>query len=345
MSTTRERTHLLPALIGDGRPLLSLTGLALILCGAFALFLAATGSFLPHDVAHLGMTANQLCEIAGCRVVHFMFHDRVAFGGVLIAIGILYLWLAEFPLRRREAWAWWTLVASGAVGFASFLAYLGYGYLDTWHGTATLGLLPLFGAGLWRSRPRATETTSPSGWRSLLSPSSPVEWRTGAGFGRACLLFSGAGMAAAGAVIMTFGMTRVFVPEDLIYLGLTSAELTGISDRLVPVIAHDRAGFGGGLFSCGVTVFLIVWKGAPNGRLAPHLWEALLVSGIAGFACAIGVHYGIGYLIFTHLAPAWVGASIYAVAMVCTWPGAFRAAPEVIPGSEPRGPEEIAEPN
>ena len=54
-----------------------------------------------------------------------------------------------------------------------------------------------------------------------------------------------------------------------------------------------------------------------------NLWEALLVSGIAGFACAIGVHYRIGYLIFTHLAPAWAGALIYAVGMVCTWPATF----------------------
>ena len=215
------------------------------------------------------MTANELCEVAGCRVVHFMFHDRVAFGGVLIAIGILYLWLAEFPLRRREAWAWWTLVAGGAIGFASFLAYLGYGYLDTWHGTATLGLLPMFGVGLvevpparhgFKSRSRLAFDPLSSGSDRMalargLRPSLPAS----AGFG----------MAAAGAVIMSFGMTRVFVPEDLVYLGLTSADLAGISERLVPVIAHDRAGFGGGLFSCGVTVFLIVWKGAPNGRLGP----------------------------------------------------------------------------
>ena len=118
-------------------------------------------------------------------MVHFMFHDRVAFGGVLIAIGTLYLWLTEFPLRRREEWAWWTLVAGGAIGFASFLAYLGYGYLDTWHGTATLGLLPMFGVGLWKSRPRATASSPAAGWRSILSPAGPIGWRSLAGFGRA----------------------------------------------------------------------------------------------------------------------------------------------------------------
>ena len=326
-SAQPERRHLLPALVGDGRPLLSLTGLALILCGSFALFLAATGSFLPHDVAHLGMTASQLCRVAGCRVVHFMFHDRVAFGGVLIAIGVLYLWLAAFPLRRGEEWAWWAFAASGTVGFASFLAYLGYGYLDSWHGAATLGLLPLFGGGLWRSRSLLVSKPAPGGWRSLCSPASPVEWRTLTGFGRACLLLTGIGMAAAGAVITLFGMTKVFVPEDLVYLGLTPAQLTDVSKTLVPVIAHDRAGFGGALFSCGVAVFLVVWKGAVGrGRLDPGLWEALLLSGAAGFGCAIGVHYRIGYLIPSHLGPAWAGALLNVAGMVCTLPGAFKDA-------------------
>ena len=44
-----------------------------------------------------------------------MFHDRVAFGGVLIAIAVLYLWLSTVPLAAGAAWAWWTILASGAV--------------------------------------------------------------------------------------------------------------------------------------------------------------------------------------------------------------------------------------
>ena len=123
-----------------------------MLSGAFALFLSATGSFLPQDVAYLGMDPRTLCGINQCRVVHFMFHDRVSFGGTLIAIGTLYLWLMQFPLRRGEEWAWWAFVVSGVTGFASFLCYLGYGYLDTWHGAATLGLLPLYLLGMWKTR-------------------------------------------------------------------------------------------------------------------------------------------------------------------------------------------------
>ena len=76
-------------LVGDGRPLLSVTGLALWLSGAFALFLSARREFLPHDVTFLGQTAAELCAVADCRVNRFMFHDRVAFGGTLLAIALV----------------------------------------------------------------------------------------------------------------------------------------------------------------------------------------------------------------------------------------------------------------
>ena len=82
-----------------------------------------------------------------------MIHDRLSYGGALVAVGLLYWWLTESPLRRRQAWAWRLLLGSGIVGFASFFAYLGYGYLDTWHGVATLALLPCFALGLARSAP------------------------------------------------------------------------------------------------------------------------------------------------------------------------------------------------
>ena len=142
------------AIFGDGRPLLSFTGLCLILSGGFALMQSASGHFLPHDVQYLGMTAEQLCSFNQCKVVHFMFHDRVSFGGAIMGIGIMYLWLAEFPLKQRRPWAWWVFAISGAAGFASFLSYLSYGYFDSWHGLATLLLFPCFLLGMilsWRS--------------------------------------------------------------------------------------------------------------------------------------------------------------------------------------------------
>ena len=90
------------ALVKDGRPLLSLFAMGLIVSGIFALFLAATVTFLPQDVAFLGMDPHALCDLHQCRIVHFIFHDRVSFGGTLMAVGTLYLWLIAFPLRAPE---------------------------------------------------------------------------------------------------------------------------------------------------------------------------------------------------------------------------------------------------
>jgi hypothetical protein len=315
-----DSTGLLAALAGDGRPLLMLVALGLMLSGIFALFLSVTGTFLPHDVSFLGMQPRALCDLHECRIVHFIFHDRVSFGGTLLAIGTLYLWLVAFPLRLGEEWAWWTLLLSGVVGFLSFLTYLIYGYLDSWHGVATAGLLPLFVGGMWKTH--GLLPAQPESWRSLLRPGMPMALGTRAGLGRACLLFVGAGMALAGSVIAILGSTVVFVPQDITYLGFTAAQLNAINAHLIPLIAHDRAGFGGGLTSCGLTVLLIAWKARP----ALALWQALLVSGISGFGCAIGVHYTMDYLTVSHLAPAWTGAVIYTIGIVCLSPASSRVA-------------------
>ena len=67
---------LIRASIGSGQLPLSLTAAALFVSGAFALFLASRREFLPHDVAFLGMTAEQLCAVADCRVVGFTRPDE-----------------------------------------------------------------------------------------------------------------------------------------------------------------------------------------------------------------------------------------------------------------------------
>src|SRR5262245_34028774 len=144
MSYGGDDRGFLREIVDDGVRLLLLAAAALVFAGGFAMFLAASGEFLPHDMRYLGMSAADLCQVARCRVVDFMIHDRAAFGGALVGIGVLYAYLALFPLRRGEAWAWWLLLVSGTAGFASFLAYLGYGYLDTWHGIGTLLLLPVY---------------------------------------------------------------------------------------------------------------------------------------------------------------------------------------------------------
>jgi hypothetical protein len=306
MMHTTDDGGFLSGLIDDGRVALSLTASALLVTGSFALFLSYRREFLPHDVAYLSMTADALCAVADCRVVRFMFHDRVAFGGTLIAVAILYLWLVAFPLRAGARWAWWALAASGTLGFASFLAYIGYGYLDHWHAAASLALLPVFAAGLMASRRRATADSLP--W--LTTPegkNAPALLRAG----RLGLLSTGLGIVAAGLVILYLGSTEVFVPQDLAFIGMTRADLDGVNTRLVPLIAHDRAGFGGGLATIGVLLIVCGWYAGP-GR-AFH--QAVGLAGTAGFGCALGTHFVEGYTNPVHLAPAIAGAALFAVSL------------------------------
>jgi MFS family permease len=323
--TDRDDRGLLQALLGDGRPLLIFTGMSLALSGAFALFLSATGQFLPHDVQFLGMGADELCAVKDCRIVHFMFHDRVSFGGTLVAVGSLYMWMAEFPLRRGEVWSWWLFAVSGIIGFGSFLAYLGYGYLDTWHGLATLLLLPCFIMGLARSYTLLPQPRPPG---SLLKPSVSVRWKSPFGLGRLCLLGTAAGMILGGLTIMTVGMTIVFVPQDLTFMGVTASELHAINPRLIPLIAHDRAGFGGGICVCGVIVLFCVWCGMPS----RSLWQVLCLAGVVGFSTAIGTHPIVGYNDLGHLAPAMFGAMIFIVGLLLTYrPMCSKTMPSVRP--------------
>ena len=270
-------------------------------CGAFVIFQAVTGQFLPHDAVYLGMTAPQLCALQGCRILHFMIHDRISFGGVLVAIGVIYLWLGLFPLRREESWAWWALTMSGVTGFLSFLAYLGYGYFDTWHGAATLVLLFIFVAGMLRTRGLRRERVEPTS----------LDLRSASGIGRALLLLSSVGIGVAGLIIMMVGMTSVFVPQDLAFMRMTRPAMSAINPHLVPLIAHDRAGFGGALASFGVAMFACV----RYARASRALWQALTIAGVAGFGTAVGVHPAIGYLSVSHLGPAVLGCAVFAAGL------------------------------
>jgi hypothetical protein len=293
-------------LVGDGRPLLAVAALVLLFAGVFALFVAVRGEFLPHDVSYLEMTAPELCAVHGCRIVHFMVHDRVSFGGALIAIGIVYLWLIAGPMSRGERWSWEILVASGGVGFASFLTYLGYGYLDTWHGAATAILAPLYLAGLLIARKRIPWNEEEGRW--IARPIWLTTWRDRQCLARSLLLVVATGMFGGGLTIATVGMTSVFVPQDLAFLKIDRTELDVLNPRLVPLIAHDRAGFGGAVCCCGAVLAGVVWRA----NLDRAARQAIAIAGVSGFASAILVHPAIGYNDWWHLTPAVGGAVIFA---------------------------------
>lgn len=309
---TRRSQGLFSVLLGDGRPLIAAAGSALIFSGGFAIFLGATGQFLPQDRAFLGMSADDLCAIADCSIVDFMIHDRVAWGGALIAVGILYLWLVAFPLARQEPWAWWLAATTGLVGFASFLTYMGYGYLDTWHGVGTLLLFPVFAEGLRRTWTQLQGDRSPR-WmlHRTIGEHTPGRWLIEA---------TAFGLFVGGLVITFVGVTDIFVPQDLSYMNLDRAALDEINPRLVPLMAHDRAGFGGANATLGLFALVAVRCEG----LTRSLWEAIAIAGVALIASAIGIHYIIGYTDIVHLAPAWLGGATLTAGLALAAPRALR---------------------
>ncbi|HEY2857691.1 MAG TPA: hypothetical protein VGJ21_04695 [Terracidiphilus sp.] len=302
---------LLEVALADGRLLIALVGVCLLLAGGGAILQSASGHLLPQDSHAIGMDAEMLSHAANPRLLGFMFHDRVAYGGTLLAIGFGYLWLSAFPLAGGERWAWWALFTSGAVGFLAFLTYLRQGYLDTWHGVATLFLLPVFVGGLWRTRPGATGAQN--------RPAAlPVRPNTTAGrWGRVLLGFCAVGLVMAGLTIAIFGMTTVFVPSDLRFIGLGPRAIASVSPMLIPVIAHDRSGFGGGLCSIGCLLLFM----ARCAELNRSFVEIVFVMGCCGFGAAIGVHFVVGYVDFMHLLPAFVGFAFFLAANALLWMG------------------------
>ncbi len=301
----RDERGLLEAVLGDGRLLIALTGLSLALSGGFAVLQSISGQLLPQDSHAIGMDSMALMHAGNRQLVGFMFHDRVAYGGSLLAIGFGYLWLAEFPMPAKAAWAWWALLFSGGIGFLAFLTYLGQGYFDTWHGVATLFLLPVFAGGMWRSRPDRL-SMRPVWMAGFRRENASARWD------RRLLAASAVGLILAGTTIAIFGMTTVFVPSDLSFIGLDASTLRRISPMLIPVISHDRAGFGGGLCSLGILLLFM----ARCAELSRSFVEIIALMGCVGFGCAIGVHFAVGYLAFLHLLPAFAGLAIVVNATV-----------------------------
>lgn len=102
------------------------------------------------------------------------------------------------------------------------------------------------------------------------------------------------------------GIDVVFVPEDIAFIGLSRAQLDAANPRLVPLIAHDRAGFGGAIFTGGLLATGAVLHAAGTRAL----WQAVAAAGVLAFGPAIVVHHAVGYTDPWHLAPAYAAALV-----------------------------------
>ena len=287
----------------------TLMGAGMMIGGVLALVIAATKVVLPYDEAYLGMSVTQLTAI-NSRLLAFMAHDRVTLAGSMVAIGLLYVVLSLFGIRRGLHWARQAVLVSAFTGFASFFLFLGFGYLDTFHAFVTAALLQLLLFGVHARLGVYTPATRPDlrgdrAWSLSL-------------WGQLLLVFHGFALLAAGAAISLIGVTQVFVHEDLMFMETTAATLAAANPRLVPLVAHDRATLGGMLLAGGWMFLLPALWGYR--RASPWLWWALLVAGSVAYAAGIVVHYAVGYLSFKHLLPAFGGYGLLLVGLLLSYP-------------------------
>ncbi len=277
----------------------ALLGAGMLFGSLLALTIAATRVVLPYDEAFVGMTRAELDAI-NPRLLAFMTHDRVSLAGTMIAVGMVYVGLSLFGVRAGLHWAQQTIFVSAFTGFAGFFLFLGYGYLDPFHAFVSAAMLQLLLLAVHARLREPVPGVEPP-------PRTDRAWRR-AQWGQLLLVIHGFALLTAGAVISYVGVTHVFVHSDLEFMGTTAEALAAANPRLVPLVAHDRASFGGMLLASGWAFLLPVLWGFRTG--SAWLWWTLLTSGLAAYVAALGVHYAVGYTEWMHLVPAYAGLTL-----------------------------------
>lgn len=282
-------------------------GIAMSIGGMLALALASTRVVLPYDESLCGLSRAQLASV-NPRLLPFMAHDRVNLAGSMLSLGVLYTALAWHGVRRGQHWAQVAIAISGVTGFFSFFLFLAFGYFDPFHAFVTATLFQFLLLGLI-TQPSPPVPIARAEWRE-----TPA-WRR-AQWGQLLFIVMGIGLLGAGVLITLIGCSYVFIDTDLEFLRASAASLLVAHDRLVPLVAHDRASLGGMLMANGLAVWLSAQWGLRCG--AVWLWRALAFGGQIGFACAIGVHFVVGYTSALHLAPAFAGWALWSLALALT---------------------------
>jgi dihydroorotate dehydrogenase len=286
-----------------------LFGLAITMAGFIALFFSMTAIILPYDETFLGIMRTDILDF-NPAILYFMAHDRMTLSGTMISGGITYMQLSRHGIRYGLHWARKAVNIAGITGFLGIFLFIGYGYFDWLHGLFWLILLPLFIFGNMKTRnakaaPSSTNLFNHKDWKLSL-------------IGQFSFILLGFALTIGGIVISVIGASTIFVPTDLSYLCLTPEALGEFNERLIPVIAHDRAGFGSALLSVGLLVLMLALWGIREGE--SWVWWTFTIGAIPAFLSGIITHFIIGYTDFVHLLPAYIAVLLYMVGVICTAP-------------------------
>lgn len=285
-------------------------GSAMFTGAVLAAWIALTSVLLPYDEAFLGRTREEI-DAFQPRIVHFMTHDRVTLAGTMVSIGVLYFALSVFAMRLGEHWAQRAVSISAGLGFLTFFTFLGFGYFDPFHAFVTLALLQVF----------IQLVVQPLGTRRRFDAPPLLDndraWRLSQ-WGQLFFVLQAVGLIVAGATILFLGVTSVFVAEDIAFLHVEPEAIAAFDPELTPLIAHDRATFGGMLIAAGVGLLLTtLWSFRRGDR---WLWWTYLLTILPPYAMTLWIHGHIGYTNQFHLSPVYIGIGLLVAGLVLSAP-------------------------
>ncbi|MBE4907532.1 dihydroorotate dehydrogenase [Bacillus luteolus] len=285
-----------------------LFGLSILIGGLLALLISITSIILPYDEYFLNMKKETIGSFNN-RILFFMAHDRMTLAGTMISGGIVYIALSYYGIRKGLLWAKQATDAAAITGFLGILMFIGYGYLDWLHLLFWIILAPFYVMGFMKTKhlkgtPSSTNRTNHVIWRHSL-------------LGQFLFVVLGFSLTLGGIVISYIGVTTVFIPTDISYICMPPEMLDEFNDKLIPVIAHDRAGFGSALISVGLLILMLSLWGFQQGN--KWVWWTLLIGGIPAFISGIAVHFTIGYTTFTHLLPAYFALVLFLLGLIYSY--------------------------
>lgn len=294
-----------------------LLGLSLLLGAGLAGWIAMTDVVLPYDEEFCGKTGPEIAAF-NPRILSFMVHDRMTLSGTMVSVGALYAALALFEIRKGSRWAQRAVQVSAVSGFLSFFAFLGYGYFDPFHAMVAAILcqfliqLSVQPVGPGRRTGPGQSYTNDRVWRRAM-------W--------AQLLFvvHASALILAGLTILAFGVTEVFVPQDIEFLGMDAGQLAQFDLQLKALIAHDRATFGGMLVSAGIAILLTTLWGFRRGDA--WLWWTYLLVMLEPYLLTLWIHRSIGYWDQFHLLPVYIGVVLLVAALALSRSYFLKASP------------------
>src|SRR5690606_25759560 len=105
-------------------------------------------------------------------------------------------------------------------------------------------------------------------------------------------LLMGIAMLDGGVMAMAIAVTRVVMPYDEQFVGMTRVQLAQVNDNLLPFMTHDRVTLAGTMLAVGVLYTALSWCGIRRGWHWAHV--AVIASAFAGFVTFFGF-LGFGY--------------------------------------------------